>query len=123
MKDDDYAIEVRNALRTLNVKAFLNQSEDDPGESVKILETRFKQFRRMIIVFGNVEESWVDSRRNMASEIANREKATLKLGIYHAPRRSKGNVGQYRMGSLTVYELDDADLRNPQALQPLLGEA
>jgi len=59
----------------------------------------------------------------MASEIANREKAALKLGIYHARQRSKGNVGQYRMGSLTVYELDDADLRNPQALQPLLGEA
>jgi hypothetical protein len=122
MKDDDYAFEVRNVLRTLNVKTFFNQSEDDPGESIKSLETRFKQLRRMIIVYGNVDEGWVNARRDMASDIANREKIALKLGIYYAPQRSKGNGGQFRMGSLTVYELDDADLRNPLALQPLLSE-
>jgi TIR domain len=123
MKDDDYAIEVRNALRSLNVKAIFNQSEDDPGENVKILEARLTSLRRMIIVFGNVQESWVINRLSMASEIANREKekASLKLGIYYAPKRQKGNGGQFRIGSLTVCELDDADLRNPQALQPLLG--
>ncbi|HEU0185340.1 MAG TPA: toll/interleukin-1 receptor domain-containing protein [Blastocatellia bacterium] len=122
MKDDDYAIEVRNALRSLNVKAIFNQSEDDPGENVKILEARLTSLRRMIIVFGNVQESWVINRLSMASEIANREKekTSLKLGIYYAPKRQKGNGGQFRIGSLIVYELDDADLRDPQALQPLL---
>lgn len=123
MKDDDHAYEVRNALRSLNVKTYLNQSEDDPGENVKILEARLKQLGRMIIVFDSVQESWVFSRLSMASEIANREKTALKLGIYYGPRRAKGNGGQFRIGSLTVYELDGADLRNPQALQPLLGEA
>lgn len=122
MKDDDYAIEVRSALRSLNVQAIFNQSEDDPGESFKILEARLKQLRRMIIVFGNVQESWVFSRLSMASEIANREKAALKLGIYFAPPHPKGSDGQFTIGSLTVYKLDDADLRNPQALQPLLSE-
>ncbi len=122
MKDDDHAYEVRNALRALNVKTFLNQSEDDPGENIKILETRLKQLRRMIIVFDSVQESWVFNRLGMASEIANREKAALKLGIYYGPQRAKGNDGQFRIGSLTVYELDGNDLRNPQALQPLLAE-
>jgi len=121
MKDDDHAVEVRNALHSLNVKAVFNQSEDDPGESIKILESRLKQFRRMIIVFGNVNESWVFGRLSMASEIANKEKAALKLGIYYAPQRRKGNGGQIRFGSLTVHELDDTDLRNPQALLPLLS--
>src|SRR5262245_58916317 len=123
MKDDDHAIEVHNVLRSLNVKAVFNQSEDDPGESIKILEARLKQLRRMIIVFGNVQESWVFNRLGMASEIANREKAALKLGIYYAPQRQKGNGGQFKIGSLTVYELDQSDLRSPQALQPLLGES
>ncbi len=122
MKDDDYAIEVRNVLRLLNVKAIFNQSEDDPGESIKILESRLKQLRRMIIVFGNVQESWVFGRLGMASEIANRERTALKIGIYYPPPRPKGNGGQFRIGSLTVYELDDADLRDPQALRPLLSE-
>jgi TIR domain-containing protein len=123
MKDDGHAIEVHNALRSLNVKAIFNQSEDDPGESIKILEARLKQLRRMIIVFGDVQESWVFNRLSMASEIANREKAALKLGIYYAPHRQKGNGGQFRIGSLIVYELDQSDMRNPQALQPLLGES
>lgn len=122
MKDDDYAIEVRSALRSLNVQAIFNQSEDDPGESFNILESRLKKHRRMIIVFGNVQESWVFNRLSMASEIANREKTALKLGIYFAPPHPKGSDGQFTIGSLTVYKLDDADLRNPQALQPLLSE-
>lgn len=122
MKDDDFAIGVHQALRSLNVKAFFNQSEDDPGENVRILESHLKKLQRMIIVFGNVQESWVFNRLSMASEIANREQTRLKLGIYYAPQRSKGNGGQFRMGSLTIYELDDADLRNPHALEPLLSE-
>jgi hypothetical protein len=122
MKDDEYAIGVRNALRSQNVKAILNRSEDDPGENVKLLESRMTDLRRMIIVFGNVQESWVFHRLRMASEIANRkrEEDALKLGIYDAPDRKKGNGGQFRIGSLTVYELDDADLRDPRTLQPLL---
>lgn len=43
MKDDDRAYEVRNALRSLNVKTYLNQSEDDPGENIKILESRLAE--------------------------------------------------------------------------------
>jgi hypothetical protein len=86
MKDDDYAMELRNALRSINVKAIFNQSEADPGENVKILEMRLKQLRRMIIVFGNVQESWVVNRFSMASEIANREKtASVVYSVAFSP--------------------------------------
>jgi hypothetical protein len=61
------------------------------------------------------------NRFGAASEIANGEKMELKMGVYYAPPRSKGNGGQLKIGSLTVYELDQADLQNPQAWQPLLG--
>ncbi|MFN8003294.1 MAG: toll/interleukin-1 receptor domain-containing protein [Acidobacteriota bacterium] len=121
MKDDVQAIEVHRALRGLNVKTYFNQSEDNPGESVRILETRLRQTGRMIIVFDSVEESWVLGRLGLVSEIANKEQAAMKLGIYYGPQRRKGNGGQIRLGSLTVYEFDDADLRNPQSLLPLLS--
>jgi hypothetical protein len=121
-KDDEAAFKLQDALRLLNVEAVLNQSDDDPGGSVTSFEKRLREMRRMIIVFGKVQESWVFNRLSMASEIANREQARLKLGIYYAPQRSKGSGGQFNMGSLTVYQLDDDDLRNPQALAPLLTE-
>ena len=121
MKDDVQAIEVHRALRGLNVKTYFNQSEDNPGESVRILETRLRQTGRMIIVFDSVSESWVLGRLGLVSEIANKEQAAMKLGIYYGPQRRKGNGGQIRLGSLTVYEFDDADLRNPQSLLPLLS--
>lgn len=122
MKDDDHAIEVHKTLRSLNIKSYLNQSEDDVGDSIDALESRLKRLGRMIIVFNSVQESWVFRRLSMASEIANSgEKIPLKLGIYYGPQRTKGNGGQLRIGSLTVYELDGADLRNPQALLPLFS--
>lgn len=121
MKDDVQAIEVHRALRGLNVKTYFNQSEDDPGESVRILETRLLQTGRMIIVFDRVSESWVLGRLGLVSEITNKERAAMKLGIYYGPQRHKGNGSQIKFGSLTVYEFDDADLRNPQSLLPLLS--
>lgn len=121
MKDDDHAIEVHKTLRSLNIKSYLNQSEDDVGDGIDALESRLKRLGRMIIVFDSVQESWVFRRLSMASEIANREKTQLKLGIYYGPQRAKGNGGQLRFGSLTVYELDGADLCNPQALLPLFS--
>ena len=121
MKDDDYAMEVRNALRSMNVKTYFNQSDDDPGESLENFGARLRKLGRIIIVFGNVRERWVLNRFGAASEIANGEKTELKVGVYYAPPRSKGNGGQFKIGSLTVYELDQTDLQNPEAWQPLLG--
>jgi len=123
MKDDDYAMEVRNALRSMKVTTYFNQSDGDPGESLENFGARLKKLQRIIIVFGNVQESWVFNRFGVASEIANGEMTGLKVGVYYAPPRSKGNGGQFTFGSLTVYELDAADLRNPQALRPFFGEA
>jgi hypothetical protein len=122
LKDDDYAITLRQILLDqLNIKSYINQGEDNPGANVAILEARLRQVGRMIIIFGQVAESWVFGRLSHASEIANKENILLNLGIYYTAQRRKGNGGLFRLGSLQVYEFDDADLRNPQALMPLLA--
>jgi TIR domain len=122
LKDDDYAITLRQILLDqFNIKSYINQGEDNPGGNVAILEARLRQVGRMIIIFGQVAESWVFGRLAHASEIANKENIPLHFGIYYTAQRRKGNDGLLRLGSLQVYEFDDTDLRNPQALRPLLA--
>ena len=59
LKDDDYAITLRQILLDqFNIKSYINQGEDNPGGNVAILEARLRQ-GRMIIIFGQVAESWV----------------------------------------------------------------
>src|SRR5262245_42689133 len=83
LKDDEYAIWLRNALLgQLNIKSYINQWQDDPGENVAILESRLRKVGRMIIIFGTVAESWVFCRLSHASEIANKENIPLNIGIY-----------------------------------------
>jgi hypothetical protein len=113
---------VPNALHSLNIRAIFNQNDGAPGENISILETRLKQLRHVIVVFAEVEESWVLGRLSVVSEIANKEKLPLKLGIYYGPQHHKGNGGQIKLGSLIVYEIDDADLLNPQTLLSLFSE-
>ncbi len=121
-KDDEAAFKLQDALRRLNVEAVLNQSDDDPGGSVTAFEKRLREMRRIIIVFGNVQESWVWNRLVCARKLAIAEQTPLKLGIYYAPPNGRGRSNQFPLESLTDYTLDDADLRNPAALQPLLSE-
>ena len=113
---------LRNTLLDqFNIKSYINQGEDNPGGNIAILEARLRQVGRMIIILGHVAESWVFGRLSHAAEIANKENIVLNLGIYYTAQRRKGNGGLLRLGSLQVYEFDDADLRNPQALMPMLA--
>jgi len=122
LKDDDYAIALRKLLLDrFNIKSYINQGEDNPGGNIAILEARLRQVGRMIIIFGQVAESWVFGRLAHASEIANKENMALTLGIYYTAQRRKGNGGLLKLGALQVYEFDDTDLHNPQALRPLLS--
>lgn len=106
LKDDDYAITLRQILLDqFNIKSYINQGEDNPGGNVAMLEARLRPVGRMIIIFGQVAESWVFGRLAHASEIANKENMLLHLGMYYMAQRRKGNGGLLRLGSLQVYDL------------------
>lgn len=118
LKDDDYTFEVRNALRNLDIRSYINQTEADPRSNIEILEKRLRQVNQMILVFGNVNEDWVWGRLFEALRFDMAERR-LKFYLYYAPPRRKENQGQFKLGARTIYELDNTDLNNPQGLKQI----
>lgn len=118
LKDDDYTFEVRNALRNLDIRSYINQTEADPRSNIEILEKRLRQVNQMILVFGNVNEDWVWGRLFEALRFDMAERR-LKFYLYYAPPRLKENQGQFKLGARTIYELDNTDLNNPQGLKQI----
>lgn len=122
LKDDDHTFAFRNVLRQLEIMSYINQTEADPRSNIEILEKRLQQVNQMVLVFGNVSEDWVWGRlfEALRFDMAARR---LKFFLYYAPPRRKENQGQFKLGARTIYELDDADLRNPQGLKQLLANS
>ncbi len=122
LKDEEYALTLRRLLTEGRVRSVINQWEDGPGASAETWAMLLRHMRRMLIVCGNVEMSWVLGRVGQALELANAETLPLKVGVYYAASQPKGNAAQQKFGALTLYHFDEADIRNPQAMQPLLAD-
>ena len=75
----------------------------------------------MIIIFGQVAESWSWSAGSRFGDRQQRKYSAPPWDLLYGPA-PEGNDGLLRLGSLQVYEFDDTDLRNPQAWRPLLAE-
>lgn len=124
LKDELHALELSRFLIGRNILPYVNPEQDDPSRNIALLEERLKRVSRLIIVFGNVAEDWVRARLGEAVKIAVTENCPLKAcGIYYAPPRRKAEASKFSLGFLPVYQFDNTDLANPQALKALLEEA
>ena len=122
LKDGEYALALSRLLNEGRVASVINHWADGPSASAETWAMLLRHMRRMLIVCGKVETSWVFGRVLEASELANAEKLPLKVGVYYAASQHKGSAVQKKYGELTLYHFDEADIRNPQALQPLLAD-
>lgn len=122
LRDDEIALELRRLLRACRIQSALYGWDDNPSENTEAWARRVREHRRVLIICGEVESTWVTGRVLQASGLANGENLQIRIGLYYANPQHKQAIAPGKYGRLTVYGFDEADIRNPQALQTLLAE-
>lgn len=123
-KDQLHAAHLGEFLREKSIKPLINPEEDDPKQNMKFLEERLKQVNKLIVIYGDVAEDWVQERLRVAMHLAIDARVDLKaFGVYFAPPRQRGPEGIFKLPWTTVHEFDNRDISNPQNLGPMLNAA
>jgi len=124
LKDQRHAFRLGEFLMDKCITPYVTPEEDDPKKNMKFLEERLKQVNKLIVIYGDVAEDWVQERLRVAMHLAIDARVDLKaFGVYFAPPRQCGPEGIFKLPWTTVHEFDNRDISNPQNLGPMLNVA
>jgi hypothetical protein len=124
LKDQRHAFRLGEFLMDKCITPYVTPEEDDPKKNMKVLEERLKQVNKLIVIYGDVAEDWVQERLRVAMHLAIDTRVDLKaFGVYFAPPRQRGPEGIFKLPWTTVHEFDNRDISNPQNLGPMLNPA
>jgi len=124
LKDQRHAFKLGEFLLDKCITPYVTPEEDDPKKNMKFLEERLKQVNKLIVIYGDVAEDWVQERLRVAMHLAIHARVDLKaFGVYFAPPRQRGAQGIFKLPWTTVHEFDNRDISNPQNLGPMWNRA
>jgi hypothetical protein len=121
-KDQFKALELGRAIEEGRWQPLINPSVDDPALSAQILEDRLKKVSKLIVLFGEVAEAWVDGRLREALQIAlNTPNCPLrKLAVCFAPPQRKDAGIRFDLGFVQVHHFNLEELLDPPTLAEFL---
>jgi hypothetical protein len=119
-KDELHALNLYRFLLENNIKPFLNPWEDGPARNIDMLETRLKQVDTLIILFGSVQEIWVQERLGLAQQLAKAKNYPLQnFCVYLVPPEKR--LIEFKL-PIPVYVIDNSkgQAPDPNAFAPVL---
>ncbi len=124
-KDQLYAFELGRFLLENNIQPYINPEEDDPDKNLDVLEARLRAVSTLIIVFGNVNESWVRHRLGAALQISVIKKLPIKsYCVFSVPPEKQKEVLDFNLWPVPVRLIDNSKSSTIEraALAPLLND-
>ena len=122
-KDDLYAIELTTFLGEKHIPVLINPEDDDPKTNIDKFQERLKKASALIIIFGQVEGSWVQERLNEALQLIITKQYPLQsFGIYVAPPPKQAKSILFNQHLFKIHVLDNSAAEQPtsQVLKPFL---
>ena len=122
LKDQFRALELGRAIEENLWQPLINPSVDDPALSAQILSDRLKKACKLIVLFGEVAESWVDGRLREALHIAlNTPNCPLrKLAVcFVKPQRKDAGI-RFDLGFVPIHHFDLEELLDRRTLAEFL---
>lgn len=118
LKDQFRALELGRAIEENRWQPLINPAVDDPALSAQILQDRLKKACKLIVLFGEVAESWVDGRLREALHIAlNTPNCPLrKLAVcFVKPQRKDAGI-RFDLGFVPIHHFDLEELLDRRTL-------
>ncbi|HMV50806.1 MAG TPA: toll/interleukin-1 receptor domain-containing protein [Blastocatellia bacterium] len=122
LKDQFKALELGRAIEENRWQPLINPSVDDPTLSAQILEDRLKKASKLIVLFGEVAQAWVDGRLREALHIAlNTPNCPLrKLAVcFVKPQRKDAGI-RFDLGFVPIHHYNLEELLDPPTLAEFL---
>lgn len=121
-KDQFKALELGRAIEESHWQPLINPSVDDPALRAQILEDRLKKASKLIVLFGEVAQAWVDGRLREALHIAlNTPNCPLrKLAVCFAKPQRKDSGIRFDLGFVQVHHFNLEELLDPPTLAEFL---
>ncbi|MDQ3013567.1 MAG: hypothetical protein M3X11_23040, partial [Acidobacteriota bacterium] len=122
LKDQFKALALGRAIEENSWQPFINPSVDDPALSAQILADRLKKVSKLIVLFGEVAQAWVDGRLREALRVAaNTPNCPLKkfAVCFALPQRKEIGI-RFDLGFVPVHHFNLEELLDPATLAEFL---
>lgn len=109
LKDQLYALELGRMLVERNVQPYINPQEDDPNKNLDAFEERLRHVSSLVIVYGQVSESWVRHRLGVALQLSVIKNLPIKaFYVLLVPPVKAGAAMSFQLGPVAVQLIDNS---------------
>jgi hypothetical protein len=122
LKDQLYALELGRLLLENSIQPYINPQEDDPNKNLDAFEGRLRQVTSLVILYGNVSESWVRHRLAVALQLCVIKNLPIEsFSVLLVPPEKLDKNLAFQLGPVAVHLLDNSRsaVLDPSTMAPL----